>query len=74
MLILNGNGADVAKHCVPSVPAKRLSNFVSSMHDINVAFLIRISNDQLTIGNINPKKTQLFLMQTLKRFQNIFLF
>ncbi|XP_043717821.1 RNA demethylase ALKBH9B-like [Telopea speciosissima] len=25
ILILNGNGADVAKHCVPSVPAKRIS-------------------------------------------------
>ncbi|KAJ8529804.1 hypothetical protein K7X08_036639 [Anisodus acutangulus] len=25
VLILNGSGADVAKHCVPSVPAKRIS-------------------------------------------------
>ncbi|CAN4110667.1 unnamed protein product [Withania somnifera] len=25
VLVLNGNGADVAKHCVPSVPAKRIS-------------------------------------------------
>ncbi|XP_059313610.1 RNA demethylase ALKBH9B-like isoform X1 [Lycium ferocissimum] len=25
VLIINGNGADVAKHCVPSVPAKRIS-------------------------------------------------
>ncbi|XP_068662188.1 RNA demethylase ALKBH9B-like [Aristolochia californica] len=25
VLILKGNGADVAKHCVPSVPAKRIS-------------------------------------------------
>lgn len=25
VLILNGNGADVAKHCVPSVPCKRIS-------------------------------------------------
>lgn len=23
VLVLNGNGADVAKHCVPAVPAKR---------------------------------------------------
>lgn len=23
MLILNGNGADIAQHCIPSVPAKR---------------------------------------------------
>jgi alkylated DNA repair protein alkB family protein 5 len=25
VLVLNGNGADVAKHCVPAVPAKRIS-------------------------------------------------
>ncbi|GAQ91992.1 2-oxoglutarate (2OG) and Fe(II)-dependent oxygenase superfamily protein [Klebsormidium nitens] len=25
VLILNGNGADVAKHCIPGVPAKRIS-------------------------------------------------
>jgi len=25
VLVLNGNGADVAKHCVPTVPAKRIS-------------------------------------------------
>lgn len=31
MLILNGNGADVAKHCVPGVPAKRLVNFSQDM-------------------------------------------
>lgn len=23
VLVLNGNGADVAKHCVPAVPTKR---------------------------------------------------
>lgn len=25
VLVINGNGADVAKHCVPAVPAKRIS-------------------------------------------------
>ncbi|CAN0918663.1 RNA demethylase ALKBH9B [Linum grandiflorum] len=25
VLVLNGNGADIAKHCVPSVPTKRIS-------------------------------------------------
>ena len=25
VLVLNGNGADVAKHCVPAVPSKRIS-------------------------------------------------
>lgn len=27
VLILNGNGADIAKHCVPAVPAKRCANY-----------------------------------------------
>ena len=25
VLVLNGNGADVAKHCVPAVPTKRFA-------------------------------------------------
>lgn len=32
MLILNGNGADIAKHCVPGVPAKRYENFPISIN------------------------------------------
>jgi hypothetical protein len=28
VLVLNGNGADVAKHCVPAVPTKRFHLFV----------------------------------------------
>jgi hypothetical protein len=28
VLVLNGNGADVAKHCVPAVPTKRLHSSV----------------------------------------------
>ena len=27
VLVLNGNGADIAKHCVPAVPAKRYPFF-----------------------------------------------
>ncbi|CAN4108096.1 unnamed protein product [Withania somnifera] len=34
VLVLNGNGADVAKHCVPSVPAKRISITFRKM-DVN---------------------------------------
>ncbi|XP_077231390.1 RNA demethylase ALKBH9B-like [Tasmannia lanceolata] len=33
VLVLNGNGADVAKHCVPSVPAKRISITFRKMDD-----------------------------------------
>ncbi|XXG63805.1 hypothetical protein AAC387_Pa05g1908 [Persea americana] len=33
VLVLKGNGADVAKHCVPSVPAKRISITFRKMDD-----------------------------------------
>ncbi|KAG1327999.1 RNA demethylase ALKBH9B [Cocos nucifera] len=33
VLILNGNGADVAKHCVPAVPSKRISITFRKMDD-----------------------------------------
>eukprot|EP00262_Sarcandra_glabra_P004858 TRINITY_DN16106_c0_g1_i1.p1 TRINITY_DN16106_c0_g1~~TRINITY_DN16106_c0_g1_i1.p1 ORF type:complete len:533 (-),score=74.82 TRINITY_DN16106_c0_g1_i1:379-1878(-) len=33
VLVLNGNGADVAKHCVPAVPTKRISITFRRMDD-----------------------------------------
>ncbi|KAJ4837645.1 hypothetical protein Tsubulata_032328 [Turnera subulata] len=33
VLVLNGNGADLAKHCVPSVPTKRISITFRKMDD-----------------------------------------
>ncbi|XP_042493205.1 RNA demethylase ALKBH9B-like [Macadamia integrifolia] len=38
VLILNGNGADVAKHCVPGVPAKRISITFRKMDDSKMPF------------------------------------
>lgn len=38
VLILNGNGADVAKHCVPSVPAKRISITFRRMDDSKLPY------------------------------------
>ncbi|XP_043723399.1 RNA demethylase ALKBH9B-like [Telopea speciosissima] len=38
VLILNGNGADVAKHCVPGVPAKRISITFRKMDDSKLPF------------------------------------
>jgi len=38
VLVLNGNGADVAKHCVPEVPTKRY-NLDSFLLHINIVFL-----------------------------------
>ncbi|XP_062144180.1 RNA demethylase ALKBH9B [Alnus glutinosa] len=34
VLVLSGNGADVAKHCVPAVPAKRISITFRRMDDL----------------------------------------
>ncbi|KAF5743918.1 hypothetical protein HS088_TW08G00506 [Tripterygium wilfordii] len=38
VLILNGNGADVAKHCVPGVPAKRISITFRKMDDSKLPY------------------------------------
>ena len=49
MHILNGNGADIAKHCIPAVPKKRylifffeLIFFMSSLYIMNflIAYII----------------------------------
>ncbi|XP_074308595.1 RNA demethylase ALKBH9B-like [Silene latifolia] len=34
VLVLNGNGADVAKHCVPAVPSKRISITFRKMDEL----------------------------------------
>ncbi|KAK2966651.1 hypothetical protein RJ640_002349 [Escallonia rubra] len=38
VLILNGNGADIAKHCVPAVPARRISITFRKMDDSKLPF------------------------------------
>ncbi|WOH14157.1 hypothetical protein DCAR_0933673 [Daucus carota subsp. sativus] len=38
VLILNGNGADIAKHCVPAVSAKRISITFRKMDDSKLPF------------------------------------
>ncbi|XP_058088764.1 RNA demethylase ALKBH9B-like [Magnolia sinica] len=41
VLILNGNGADVAKHCVPAVPGKRISITFRKMDDCKLPYRFR---------------------------------
>uniref|UniRef100_A0A8I6YRR7 Fe2OG dioxygenase domain-containing protein n=1 Tax=Hordeum vulgare subsp. vulgare TaxID=112509 RepID=A0A8I6YRR7_HORVV len=41
VLVLNGNGADVAKHCVPAVPTKRISITFRKMDASKVPFGFR---------------------------------
>ncbi|MQL71709.1 hypothetical protein Taro_004048 [Colocasia esculenta] len=38
VLVLNGNGADVAKHCVPGVPSKRISITFRKMDDSRLPY------------------------------------
>ncbi|XP_042493444.1 RNA demethylase ALKBH9B-like [Macadamia integrifolia] len=38
VLVLSGNGSDVAKHCVPGVPAKRISITFRKMDDSKLPF------------------------------------
>ncbi|KAE8702262.1 phosphatidylinositol-4-phosphate 5-kinase 8-like [Hibiscus syriacus] len=38
VLILNGNGADIAKHCVPAVPGKRISITFRRMDDSKLPY------------------------------------
>uniref|UniRef100_M1C7D5 Oxidoreductase n=1 Tax=Solanum tuberosum TaxID=4113 RepID=M1C7D5_SOLTU len=39
VLVLNGNGADVAKHCVPAVPTKR---YILKVWNFNFEFLVNL--------------------------------
>ncbi|KAH7865066.1 hypothetical protein Vadar_001791 [Vaccinium darrowii] len=48
VLILNGNGADVAKHCVPGVPGKRISITFRKMDDTKQPY--RFSSDPELTG------------------------
>ncbi|OVA00644.1 Oxoglutarate/iron-dependent dioxygenase [Macleaya cordata] len=41
VLVLKGNGADVAKHCVPGVPAKRISITFRKMDESKLPFKFR---------------------------------
>lgn len=48
VLILNGNGADIAQHCIPSVPAKRISITFRKMDDGKLPY--KFSQDPELLG------------------------
>ncbi|KAK6254039.1 hypothetical protein QUC31_015759 [Theobroma cacao] len=48
VLILNGNGADIAKHCVPGVPGKRISITFRRMDDSKLPY--KFSSDPELLG------------------------
>ncbi|KAK1604078.1 hypothetical protein QYE76_027751 [Lolium multiflorum] len=51
VLIINGNGADVAKHCVPAVPSKRISITFRKMDPAKRPFSFK---DDPELLNITP--------------------
>ncbi|XVF00692.1 hypothetical protein REPUB_Repub04eG0023200 [Reevesia pubescens] len=48
VFILNGNGADIAKHCVPAVPGKRISITFRRMDDSKIPY--KFSSDPELVG------------------------
>ncbi|KAL8143341.1 hypothetical protein V2J09_016373 [Rumex salicifolius] len=58
VLILSGNGADIAKHCVPGVPGKRISVTFRKMDDGKLPFKFRPDPDLL---NVRPLTRPLLL-------------
>uniref|UniRef100_A0A0A9EFL3 Fe2OG dioxygenase domain-containing protein n=1 Tax=Arundo donax TaxID=35708 RepID=A0A0A9EFL3_ARUDO len=54
VLVLNGNGADVAKHCVPAVPTKRISITFRRMDPAKRPFSF---NADPELPNITPLET-----------------
>ena len=63
MLILNGNGADVAKHCIPIVPKKKVLIFF---------FKLIFSMSILYIMNFLIKNIIFFLLFSLDRISITF--
>lgn len=63
VLILNGNGADIAKHCVPAVPFKRISITFRKMDDRKLPFRfapdLELQNLQPFPSPVNGSSTQL---------------
>ncbi|KAH0454324.1 hypothetical protein IEQ34_016248 [Dendrobium chrysotoxum] len=51
VLVLNGNGADIAKHCIPAVPCKRISITFRKMDKAKWPHMFKLEPD---MQNIKP--------------------
>ena len=65
VLVLAGNGADVAKHCVPAVPAKRISITFRKMDPRKVPF--GFTPDTLLLHSLAPAVLRPPMTATLPR-------
>ncbi|KAJ6840479.1 RNA demethylase ALKBH5 [Iris pallida] len=64
VLVLNGNGADVAKHCVPAVPTKRISITFRKMDQSKQPFGFKPEPD---LQNIQPLQYDSVARETQQR-------
>ncbi|GMH06741.1 hypothetical protein Nepgr_008581 [Nepenthes gracilis] len=66
VMILNGNGADIAKHCVPAVPTKRISITFRKMDDSKLPFAFLHDPDLLNIKPLGKSSTTKSPVQHLR--------
>ncbi|XP_074584333.1 RNA demethylase ALKBH9B-like isoform X2 [Curcuma longa] len=64
VLILNGNGAEIAKHCVPAVPSRRISITFRKMDDSKLPFKYSLDPDLLNLRALPTPAESARLQQT----------
>ncbi|KAG6522904.1 RNA demethylase ALKBH9B-like [Zingiber officinale] len=64
VLILNGNGADIAKHCVPAVPSRRISITFRKMDDSKLPFKYSLDPDLLNLRALPTPAESARMQQT----------
>ncbi|XP_074565031.1 LOW QUALITY PROTEIN: RNA demethylase ALKBH9B-like [Curcuma longa] len=64
VLILNGNGAEIAKHCVPAVPTRRISITFRKMDDSKLPFKYSLDPDLLNLRALPTPAESARLQQT----------
>ncbi|GAV61162.1 2OG-FeII_Oxy_2 domain-containing protein [Cephalotus follicularis] len=70
VLILNGNGADIAKHCVPGVSGKRISITFRTMDDSKLPYKFSHDPDMLGIRPLVFSPLSDALLQQNQRHNN----
>ncbi|KAL5707257.1 mRNA N(6)-methyladenine demethylase [Ranunculus cassubicifolius] len=71
VLILQGNGADVAKHCVPAVPGKRISITFRKMDDSKLPFKFSPDPELQHIQPLGSSQTSKLHSQQVPLLRNL---
>ncbi|KAJ7968074.1 oxidoreductase, 2OG-Fe(II) oxygenase family protein [Quillaja saponaria] len=64
VLIFNGNGADIAKHCVPAVPTKRISITFRKMDDSKLPYRFQLDPELAGIKPLPYSSSRKMAMQS----------